>query len=136
MYRPVKLLILAIFGLILAACNLTAPTPTPPPTADLPTVTFIYPENGSLVFDGVDMDVDIFAKDSTSGISKIEFLVDDEKINEGAPENGSVPEFRVTMNWLASGIGRHTLSAIAYRPDGTPSDETIISVEVIERAAD
>jgi hypothetical protein len=124
------------FLLLLSACNLNAPTPTPPPTPDLPAVSFIYPQNGSQVFEGVDMSVDIFAQDPANGISRIEFLVDNEKINEGAPESGTVPEFRVTMNWVASGLGKHTLSSIAYRVDGTPSDEAIITIEVIARPND
>ena len=37
------------------------------------------------------------------------------------------------MNWLAEGIGFHSLTAIAYRPDGTASPPTIISVQVVER---
>lgn len=120
-------------GLLLAGCNLTAEPPTLAPTPDLPTVTFIYPENGSLVFEGVDLNVDIYARDTTRGIARIEFFVDGEQINEGVPESGVVPEFRVTMNWLTEGLGGHTLAAIAYRADGTASDQAIIAIDVIPR---
>jgi hypothetical protein len=35
------------------------------------------------------------------------------------------------MNWLAQGQGRHALTAIAYRPDGTQSDPATILVNVL-----
>jgi len=37
------------------------------------------------------------------------------------------------MNWLAAGVGRHQITAKAYRADNTPGDETTIVVEVIPR---
>jgi hypothetical protein len=37
------------------------------------------------------------------------------------------------MNWIAGTPGGHTLHAIAYRADGTRSDEAIILVDVVAR---
>lgn len=126
-----------IIGLlvILAACNLTgAPVPTEiPPTPDLPRVEFIFPENNATVFEGTDLTVDLVARDETQGVATIVFFVDGNEVQTGDQPDGGIDVFRVNMNWVAEGVGVHSLSAIAYRPDGTPSDETTILVEVVAR---
>jgi hypothetical protein len=129
-----RYLLLIVCGL-LAACTLTAEAPTPFPTPDLPTVRFQAPENNDRVYEGVDLTVDIVAQDTTQGIAKIEFFVDGVKVKEGSPpDDEAVEVFRVNMNWLTSGAGAlHTLTAIAYRPDGTPSDQETILIEVLAR---
>lgn len=116
---------------MLAGCNLSA-TPTPPPaTPDLPRVLFQEPQNNSRVVEGFEINVDIVAADETQGIGRIEFLVDNVLVQEGTPPDGVVPVFRANVKWVAQGIGMHSLSAVAYRPDGTPSDVTTIVIEVI-----
>jgi hypothetical protein len=99
-------------------------------------VTFLAPENRTRIFEGSTLVIDLVAQDDTAGIARIEFLIDEILMQEGAPESGNEPIFRVTTEWQAQGIGNHTLSAVAYRPDGTPSDRTIIVVEVVPRTDD
>jgi hypothetical protein len=118
---------------MLSACNLTATAPTPAATPDLPQVEFISPLNGATIFPETLLDIDIVAQDATAGITRIEFYVDGEMLEEGSPDSGQEAVFRVTMNWLTEGVGLHSLGVIAYRPDGTPSQETTIVVEVIAR---
>jgi hypothetical protein len=123
---------LLFLGLGLGGCNLQGFQPTPTATPELPSVEFIFPTNESTIVEGTELDVDIVGRDALTGISKIEFFVEGQKINEAVPtESSAVPVFRVTMNWRARGIGYHALSAIAYRPDGTASVEAIIIVEVV-----
>ncbi|MBC8098654.1 MAG: hypothetical protein H7Y11_04375 [Armatimonadetes bacterium] len=119
----------------LAGCNLMADTttPTPPATPDVPQVAFNAPPNRVQVFDGVLMDLDIVAQDTTAGIARVELYVDGELHTEGEPEVPPTPLFRVSMNWYAQGVGFHTLTAVAYRPDDTPSQEATIVVEVVAR---
>jgi hypothetical protein len=121
--------------LCISGCNLGAATPsTPIATPDLPTVSFNAPVNNARVFEDTLLDVDIVATDNTEGISKVEFYVDGTLLEAGEPENSPVkPIYRVTMNWLTEGVGNHSLSAIAYRPDGTPSEETVIVLEIVPR---
>lgn len=118
---------------ILTACNLNTVEPTPIPTPDIPRVRFEYPSNNDQVYINTDLTVDIVAQDQSVGISRLEFYVDGELIQDGTPPDGLVSIFRVNMNWLAEGLGLHTLSAIAYRPSGIPSEEAIIAIEVIPR---
>jgi hypothetical protein len=134
MMRFVFVVLLLI--VVLAACNLTTTTPTPVPTPDLPTVEFLEPPNNSKVFEGVDMSLDIVARDPGAGVARVELFVDGELINDARPEDSAaVPVLRAEMNWLAEGPGLHALTAIAYRLDGTRSDEALLTVEVVVREA-
>ena len=94
----------------------------------------LAPANNATVIEGFDMTLDIVARDTTAGIASIELLVDDFVIGEFRPTE-SIEEqvFRVETNWLASGVGRHRISVIAYRSNGTRSDEYSIVVEVLPR---
>ena len=137
MVRPVflyrRLLILLLCPGFLAACSLARPTPTPLPTPDIPQVEIRSPADSQQVMEGLDFDLDILASDSSQGIQTIELYVDDVLLNTAQPESGAVAKFRVTMNWLARGLGFHIIHAIAYRPDGMRSDEARITLEVIPR---
>ncbi len=121
-------------ALALAACNLQQGAPTPLPAPDVPSVEFLSPVNGSTVFDGTDLTIELLARDGGEGVARVQLLLDDLPHQEGTPvEAAAVPTFTVTMNWLAAGTGFHSLTAIAYRPDGTASPPTIISIQVVER---
>ena len=128
------LLFVLSWTILLAGCTLSAesPTPTPlPPTPDIPSVTFLYPQDDTPVVEGSELRIDIVAQDSV-GIQKIEVRLNGQLLIPPTwPETGPAPVYRLETNWIATGIGRHVLSAIAYRSDGTRSDETIIEIEVI-----
>lgn len=119
---------------LLAGCNLNAPdtTATPAPTPDIPTVAFITPEAGTQAVEGFDLTVDIAARDER-GIQRIDLLLNGDIINTAEVDNVPLPVFRVEMNWVTAGVGRHVLSAIAYRADGTASDEQFVTIEVVPR---
>lgn len=116
---------------LLSACNLIPAETTALPTPDLPQVEFISPPNRAAVVEGALLDVDIVAQDDTAGIAKVEFFVDGSLLQTGEPDSGDEAIYRVTMNWLAEGLGSHSLSAIAYRPTGIAGQETTIVVEVV-----
>jgi len=133
MGNPVSRFIIAVLLMMiaLAGCTLNQAQPTPFPTPDLPRVRFLFPVNKTQIAEGAEIQADIVAEDSNFGIARIIFMVDGVQINEGMPEGDPVAVFRVSMNWVARAPGAHTLHAIAYRADGTPSDETIILVDVV-----
>jgi hypothetical protein len=123
---------LVVGVLLLSGCNLSGFKGTPSPTPDVPTVEFLSPPNNATVLEGTDLDLDLVGRDPAQGIVKIELLVDGAKINEAVPQDGkAVPVFRVTMNWLAKGVGDHPVSAVAYRADGAASLETVINLKVL-----
>ena len=129
-YRLVRLFWLGL----LAACSLAKPTATPMPTPDIPQIEILSPASSQQVLEGLDFDLDILASDSRAGIKRIELYVDEVIINTAEPVDGPAPVFRVTMNWLARGIGFHKISAVAYRGDDARSSEHVIILEVIPRS--
>lgn len=118
----------------LSACNLASAPPTPAPTLSIPTVEILAPPNNSQVYEGVDFTIDIIGRDTVYGVARIALFVDGEEINAATPQEATVvPQLRVEMNWLARGVGLHSISAVAYRLDGTPSDEALLTIEVLPR---
>lgn len=126
--------LISLVWVLLAGCTLAADVaPTPAPTPDIPQAEFLAPPNSATIYEGAELTVDILARDTTTGIAQIAFLVDDVVLLTAEPENGAVTDFRVETNWFASGVGLHLLTIIAYRPDGTQSLPTDILVEVLPR---
>jgi hypothetical protein len=127
-------LTVVLLPLVLAACTLQRGTPTPLPTPDTPAVEFLSPLNGSSVVEGTDLTIELVARDAGAGVARVELLVDELLHQEGAPvDSAAVPTFTIIMNWLAQGLGFHSLAAVAYRPDGTASPPTIITIQVVAR---
>ena len=124
---------IAVFCLLLSGCTLTDSAGTPLATPDLPHVEILFPENGQQVVEGFDLTLDVFAEDQTSGIARIDVFVDGEVLQSASVEGDSPvrAQFRIETNWIASSIGRHPISAIAYRLDNTSSDEVTIVIEVV-----
>jgi hypothetical protein len=127
----------ALIICVLCACNLVAGTLTATPPPNIPTVEFQYPINDSSVVEGSDVQIQLLAQDSIGeGVARVELLVDDQSLQQGVPLiSSAVPVFTVEMNWLAEGVGLHSLSAIAFRPDGTASDPAIIRILVVPEEA-
>lgn len=124
-------LIVAIF---MTACNLGTSSVNPVPTPDIPSIEILSPANNQQAFEGAEFDFDIVARDSSPGIALVELYVDEVFINSATPVDvASVPVFRTAMNWRASGVGRHIIEVIAYRPDGTQGDPAQITIEVLAR---
>jgi hypothetical protein len=118
---------------LLCSCNLIAGTLTPTPLPNIPVIQFQYPANDSTIVEGTDVQIQLLAQDATGeGVARVELTVDDLPHQEGIPLiSSAVPVFTVEMNWLAEGIGLHSMSAIAYRSDGTSSIPATIRLLVI-----
>lgn len=117
---------------MLTACNLQYGEPPPLPTPDLPQIEFQAPANNDSISEGTEIEISLVARDDGIGVGRIELLIDDLPHNEAFPEvSAAVPVFAVNMNWLAAGIGFHSLTAIAYRPDGTAGRPATISILVV-----
>lgn len=130
----VRVFAIACIALLLSACTLSnQPPASPTPDRVLPQVEILFPANDANVIEGTDLTIDILATDSVDpGIARVELIVDEQLINERGPDvSVAVREFRVEMNWLAQGLGRHAVTVIAYRPDGTQSDPKTIVVNVL-----
>jgi hypothetical protein len=130
-----KRLLLWLTLLLAAGCNLSVAAPeTPVPTPDVPVVEFLFPPNNSTVLEGTDLTLDIVARDTSIGVSRLEVYLNGVLLREVELADYTVePVYRVQVNWLADGAGLHALTAVAFRPDGTPSDEGRITLEVVPR---
>lgn len=137
--RPTVLTVAALLALLLmlTGCNLTEGGPiTPSPTPELIQIEFLTPTEGDRVVAGFDLTIDVAAQETSTGpgIAEIEVYLNGELLQSASPEDrAGVPVFRLETNWLAEGTGFQVLSAIAYRADGTTSDERIITIEVVQR---
>ncbi|MEP7294242.1 MAG: Ig-like domain-containing protein [Chloroflexota bacterium] len=121
--------LILIAALLLCACNLTQGEVIPP-TPSIPTVEFQFPTNNVAVVSGTDLQIQVLAQDAV-GVARIELAVDGQPHQTAAPvDSETVPVFTVDMNWLAEGVGFHSLQATAYRLDGTSSDPVLINVNV------
>lgn len=121
--------LILIVVLLLCGCNLTQGEIIPP-TPAIPTVEFQFPSNNVAVASGTDLQIQVLAQDSV-GIARIELVVDGQPHQTAAPvDSETVPVFTVDMNWLAEGVGFHSLQATAFRLDGTSSDPVLINVNV------
>ena len=129
-------IVLFTLVLLVSGCNLSAEQPTPTPEPAIPEVSFLFPTNGTVVVVGTDVQIQLFAQDRRGvGIARVELYVDEALIQTSTPlVSAAVTEFTVDMNWLAEGVGLHSLRAVAYRPDGSESDPSIITLDVISPA--
>lgn len=123
--------LLLIVALLLTACNLEAEVPPPP---DIPAVRFVAPANNTRVQEDSLLPIDVYAEDpGQADIVRIEIKLDGFALEDAStPGYQPQPQYRVRTSWRAQGVGLHTLSAVAYRSDGTRSDEQYISVEVVD----
>lgn len=129
-------MLLAALVALLCACNLQQGKPTPLPTPDTPYIEFRAPINGSTVVEGGELTIELLATDAGDGVAWVELIVDDLPHQEGKPEvSAAVPAFTVVMNWQARGVGLHSLTAVAYRPDGTASPPATIVITVLSDGA-
>lgn len=135
-----SLILVAMMGFIVG-CTLTGEYIPPTATPDIPSVEFLFPQNGSQVFEGTDMEIDLVARDNSGqGITRVDLFVDaftdqEPYLSVSPTEAEAVPVFRVNSNWFAQGVGNHQMTAIAYRADGLQSFETTIVIEVLARDA-
>jgi hypothetical protein len=123
-----------LFCVIVSAsgCNLERITPTPLPTPDLPRVEILRPAPDQQVVEGANFDIDILAVDYSRGIRRVELYLDGFLLNSSETQDLQ-PEYLVTMNWYASGLGWHTFTALAFRADDASSAEYEIRLQVIPR---
>ncbi|HUN06307.1 MAG TPA: Ig-like domain-containing protein [Aggregatilineales bacterium] len=127
-------IVILLMAWVLSSCTLALGTPTPLPTPDAPVIEFQTPANNARVIEGTDLTIDLVASDSGAGVARVTLDIDGAPHQQSTPEiSPEVPVFTVRMNWVAAGVGLHSLTATAYRTDGRSISPTTIVVEVVPR---
>lgn len=102
-----------------ATVNISVTDPANQP----PMITLTDPLEGSLLIEGTQITISASANDTDGSIARVEFFVDSILLTEdtAAPYNAS---------WQTSGLGAHTLTAIAYDNAGASTNAEAISISV------
>ncbi len=120
------------------ACNLSGDTgePAAAPTIDVPAVDIRVPVNGMSYAQGTNVIIQAVGTDAGAGVSRIDLQVDDLPIgSSAAPNAAGQSAFIANFEWQAVGQGLHSVTAIAFRQDGTASTPAIINVNVTQARA-
>jgi hypothetical protein len=127
-----NLALVIVLGLLATACG-AGPTVTPSPVpGGQPTVVIESPVNGAPTPIGQPLTVDVRADDLAVGVNRIDLLVGGILVDiESTPGDVPQPMFAVGLQWTPTAEGSHTLTAIAYRPDGTASQPAEVTVAVV-----
>lgn len=135
MRSPTLCLVLLVM-LLGAGCNLVMDEPAQLPPS-VPTIQFLAPPADAIVSEGDEVTIRLLAQDPNgTGVARVTLLIDDLLHQEALPViSAAVPVFTVEMNWLASGVGLHALTATAFRLDGTAGPPTTIRILVGPRSA-
>lgn len=116
---------------LLAGCSLTLtgmPTPT---VGGAPIVQFTAPAPDAVVLEGVTLVLQVTVMNAGADISRVAFSVDEQPLVEIAnPNPEGAWQVAVSAQWVALGEGMHTLSATAFRADGTSSQPASVIVYV------
>jgi hypothetical protein len=117
------------------ACNAQLAS-SPTAVAQGPLVVFIAPENNSIIAEGAEITLAVNAVDTGAGVSKIDFLVDDNPIGtQTIPAGTGQTSFTARQVWKATGIQGHFVVAVASRSDGTAIGNAQITVQVVAATA-
>lgn len=118
--------------MLVVGCGSTAPaSPGPTAVAGLPTVAIDSPATGTIIAVGQLLQVNVRGQDA-GGVSRLDLRVGDVLVdNASTPSNVPQPLFAATLEWTPSAEGTVSVSALAFRPDGTGSPPVSISITVV-----
>lgn len=116
------------------ACTLS--TSPPDETAQrlerAPLVLILAPVNGSTYAEGARVALQAIAQDSSSGVARLEFRMDDIVIGTVTADNpAGTPSLLARAEWIASEQRKHLLTVEAFRADGSSLGVSDISLQVI-----
>ncbi len=135
--RPYFALVIVMLALAALACNLPflgedEQSPAVAPAASAPVAEIRVPVNGMTFAEGTTVVIQVVGTDTGAGVSRIDLLVDDLPAgSSNAPTVTGQAAYIANFNWVAQGVGAHSISANALRQDGTSSTPVVISVNVI-----
>ena len=134
-------LIISVIGCSLSLRGASNPggtfgTPTPFAAGGPPTVQIVSPPTGSSGNVGRSIDVDVRGADPFAlGVGRLELFVDGTAVDRVVVGGGAArQDFAAVLSWIPLAPGTFTLSAFAYRLDGTSSAPAEVIVIVTGQA--
>ena len=107
---------------------------TAPRTADgPPTVAIAAPPPGVFGWVGYPFDLDVRGADPWGiGVSRLDLRVGGELVDSATTPGGAAQlSFATILEWVPSDEGNFAVSVIAYRPDGSSSDEARMTIGIL-----
>ncbi len=127
--------VLLVLALAAMACNLAGSVEAPAQgeaRADAPSVTIRVPANGTSFAEGTRVIIQALGTDSGPGVSRIDLQIDDRPAGSSvAPIQAGQSAYLANFEWTAQGQGLHSITATAYRQDGTAGAPAVVSVNVV-----
>ncbi|HEC22157.1 MAG TPA: SH3 domain-containing protein, partial [Chloroflexi bacterium] len=124
-FRLTLLFVALMLALSALACNLPGAHPT------RPTVTIQSPESGVTVPVNEPLIISSLATDTGGpGVARVELFVNGESVRVDESPAGGLTVFDLAQTWVPDTEGEATITVIAYREDGTPSNAATITVTV------
>jgi hypothetical protein len=128
--RLLFLLLIASFALV--ACDMAASTTEENSFEGPPIVRIAAPLVGDTYREGVGIDILVRVENAGPDIARVAIQVDGEIIGEQTlPNSSGQASFTVQIGWTASGVGSHTISAVASRNDATTSAPASVTINVV-----
>lgn len=132
-------LVVALLAVASLACSLSRNSgdTTAEDIDTRPLVALIAPVNGSTYAEGAIVQLYAIAQDSLSGVTRIEFRVDDAPVGEvTAPQPEGQTSLEGTVQWTATGRTGHLITVEGFRANGSSLGLSDAAVKVVARPAE
>jgi hypothetical protein len=127
------LLMLSLAGI---ACNAQFGITEPTAVAQGPAIVFIAPENNSTIAEGAEITFAVSASNTDTGISKVDFQVDDIALGSQTAPTPGQPTFSARQSWTAEGVQGHFITAIVYDKDNKAIGDAKLTLQVVTKPGD
>lgn len=129
-----SLLMLALAALACSLQNASNTDTTAKSVQTRPLVLILAPANGSLYAEGVEIQFHAIAQDSLSGVTRIEFRVDDVPVGEVKSDNpNGQSSLEAQIKWVAADRRGHVLTVEAFRSNGSSLGLADVTLKVTDK---
>jgi uncharacterized protein YraI len=131
----VKRLLISLFLLALAGCNLPAsPDDNEVSLGGVPAVRIAAPLANATYNEGVEVYIQVAVTNPGSDVVRVDVQVDNNLLASFEPEEASADFFNFTETWTTEGAGSHTISATAFQVDTAASAPASVTINVVASA--
>ena len=130
-HRRLWIVLLLCLASCLTACTLNN-VGVPAAVSGDPVVRILSPLPNATYFEGIAVNIQAQVSNAGANIDRVEVVIDGATVATlSAPNPTDAAAFNVTHGWSATGLGAHTISLTAYRPDGSTSAPVSVEITVV-----